>query len=61
MPEGKPTPAGSGHAAAGYEYPGDLARFVRDRWRYVPEVPGDVDLLPDAYRELSSNLAHDDA
>ena len=48
MPEGKPTPAGSGHAAAGYSYPGDLARFVRDRWRYVLESPGGVDLLPEA-------------
>jgi hypothetical protein len=26
-----PTPAGSGRAAPGYEYPRDLARFVRDR------------------------------
>jgi hypothetical protein len=46
MLEGKPTPAGSGHAAPGYSYPGDLARFVRDRWRDVPEPPGDVDPLP---------------
>jgi hypothetical protein len=28
--------------------PGDLARFVRDRWRDVPEPPGGVDPLPDA-------------
>src|ERR687894_2984550 len=48
MPEVKPTPAESGHAAAGYSYPGDLARFLRDRWRDVPESPGDVDPLPDA-------------
>jgi hypothetical protein len=49
MIEGKPTPTGSsGHAAAGYSYPGDLARFVRDRWRDVPEPPGCVDPLPDA-------------
>jgi hypothetical protein len=48
MLEGKPTPAGSGHAAPGYEYPGDLARFVRDRWRAVPEPPGGVDPLPEA-------------
>jgi hypothetical protein len=48
MPEGKPTLAGSGHAAAGYSYPGDLARFVRDRWRDVQELPGSVDPLPDA-------------
>jgi hypothetical protein len=48
MFEGKPTPAGSGHAAPGYEYPADLARFVRDRWRDVPEPPGGADTLPDA-------------
>jgi hypothetical protein len=51
MPEEKPTPAGSGRAPAGYSYPGDLARFVRDRWRDVPaalETPGGVDPLPDA-------------
>src|SRR5215208_2077964 len=48
MLEGKPTQAGSGHAAAGYSYPGDLARFVRDRWRDVPGPTGGVDPLPDA-------------
>jgi hypothetical protein len=48
MPEEKPTPAESGHAAAGYSYPGDLAWFVRDRWRDVSEPPGGVDPLPDA-------------
>ena len=48
MPEEKATPAGSGRATAGYKYPGDLARFVRDRWRDVPEPPGGVDPLPDA-------------
>ncbi len=48
MLEENPTPAGFGHAAAGYSYPGDLARFVRDRWRDVPERPGGVDTLPDA-------------
>src|SRR3712207_4271252 len=48
MLEGKPTPARFDHAAPGYSYPGDLARFVRDRWRDVPEPPGDVDPLPDA-------------
>jgi hypothetical protein len=47
MLEEKPSPAGSGRAA-GYSYPGDLARFVRDRWRDVPELPGGVDPLPDA-------------
>src|SRR5918912_3462618 len=48
MPEEKPTSAESGHAAPGYEYPADLARFVRDRWREVPESPGDFDPSPDA-------------
>jgi hypothetical protein len=48
MLESKPTPAGSGQAAAGYSYPGDLARFVRDRWRGMPEPPGGVAALPDA-------------
>jgi hypothetical protein len=48
MLEEKPTPAGSGRAAAGYSYPGDLARFVRDQWRDVPEPPGGADPLPDA-------------
>ena len=33
---------------AGYSYPGDLARFVRDRWRDAPEPPGGADPLPDA-------------
>jgi hypothetical protein len=51
MLEGRPTPAGSGHAAAGYSYPGDLARFVRDRWTDTPaalDAPGGADPLPDA-------------
>src|SRR5215203_5179958 len=48
MFEQKPTPAGSGHAGAGYSYPGDLAQFVRDRWRNVPELPGGADPLPKA-------------
>src|SRR5215217_3228280 len=48
MLEGKPTPAGSDHATAAYSYPGDLARFVRDRWRAVPDPPAGVDPLPDA-------------
>ncbi len=48
MLEGKPTLAGSGRAASSYSYPGDLARFVRDRWRGVPELTGGVDPLPDA-------------
>jgi hypothetical protein len=49
MLEGKSSPAGSGHAAPGYSYPEDLARFVRDRWRDVPQTPGGgVDPSPDA-------------
>src|SRR5215212_4879792 len=48
MLEGKPTQAGSDRTTSGYEYPGDLARFVRDRWRDVPEPPDGVDPLPDA-------------
>jgi hypothetical protein len=48
MPEEKPTPAESGPASPEYSYPGDLAWFVRDRWRDVPESPGDVDPWPDA-------------
>jgi hypothetical protein len=39
---------GSRQTAADYSYPGDLARFVRDRWRDVPEPPGGIGLLPDA-------------
>src|ERR687884_1612479 len=42
MLEGKPTPAGSGPAAFGYSYPGDLARFVRDRWSDMPEPSGSL-------------------
>ena len=57
MLEGKPTPAGYGHAAAGYSYPGDLARFVRDRWRDVPEPHGGVDPLPDA-AALTASLSY---
>jgi len=48
MVEGEPAPARSDHAASGYSYPGDLARFVRNRWRDVPKPPGAVDPLPDA-------------
>ena len=48
MFEGKLTPAGYGHATPGYEYPGDLARFVRDRWRDIPGPPGGADPSPDA-------------
>jgi hypothetical protein len=46
MLEGKPTPAGSGRASTGYRYPGDLARFVWDRWGNAPEFPGGVEPLP---------------
>jgi hypothetical protein len=46
--EGKPNPAGSGHAVLRYSYPRDLARFVRNRWRDVPGPLGGVDSLPDA-------------
>jgi hypothetical protein len=48
MLEGKSSPTGSGHAAPGYSYPRDLARFVRDRWRDAPEPPGRVDPLLDS-------------
>ncbi len=48
MPEEQPIAAGSGHMAAGYSYPEDLARLVQDRWRDVPETPGGADPLPDA-------------
>ena len=40
-------PAGSSHSAAGYSYPGDLARFVRNRWRDAPESPSGAGPLPD--------------
>ena len=48
MLKGEPTPVGSGHAAAGYEYPADLARFVRDRWTDAPESPGATEPSPGA-------------
>src|SRR5215207_6912856 len=48
MLEGKSSPAGSEHAAPAYSYPGDLARFVRDRWRDAAESFGGADPLPDA-------------
>ncbi|CAA9457501.1 MAG: hypothetical protein AVDCRST_MAG28-2719 [uncultured Rubrobacteraceae bacterium] len=47
MLDEKPTHTGPGHAAPEYSYPGDLARFVRDRWRDVPEPPGGGDPLLD--------------
>ena len=48
MLKGEPTPAGSGRASAGYSYPADLAKFVRDRWTDTPESPGATDPLPGA-------------
>jgi hypothetical protein len=36
MFEGESTKKGPDHAAAGYSYPGDLARFVLDRWGGAP-------------------------
>jgi hypothetical protein len=51
MLEKEPTSARFGYAAAGYSYPRDLARFVRDRWEDaspVLETPGGIDPLPDA-------------
>src|SRR5918994_355235 len=49
MLEGKSSPAGSGHRAAGDSYPGDLALFVPDRWRDVPDPTSDgADPLPEA-------------
>ncbi len=51
MLEKEPTSARFGYAAAGYSYPGDLARFVRDRWENaspVLETPGGIGPLPDA-------------
>ena len=43
----QPAAAGSGHSAAGYSYPRDLARFVRARWRDARESPSDADPLPE--------------
>ena len=48
MLEENPTPAEPGRVTPEYSYPGDLARFVRDRWRAVPEPLGGADPLPDA-------------
>jgi hypothetical protein len=48
MLEEEPTHTGPGHTVAGYSYPGDLARLVRDRWRDASGPPGGVDPLPDA-------------
>lgn len=48
MTEGNPNPAGSGPADTGYSYPADLARFVRDQWRDVPDPSIDTAPLPGA-------------
>ncbi len=47
MIEADPNSFESDPAAAGYSYPGDLARFVRDRWGEVPGPAGDLDPSPD--------------
>jgi hypothetical protein len=47
MSEQRSTRADVGHRSAGHSYPADLARFVRDRWRDVPNVRGS-DPLPEA-------------
>jgi hypothetical protein len=44
--EETPTPAEPGRVTTESSYPGDLARFVRHRWKDVS--PGGVDPLPDA-------------
>ena len=48
MIEAEPNPAGPDHAAAGYSYPGDLARFVRDRWEDAPGPTVGADAFPNA-------------
>jgi hypothetical protein len=48
MLEGKPTSPGYGHTAAGYSYPGYLARFAQERWRDVPGPTGAVGQRVDA-------------
>lgn len=48
MPEEETTPAGSSPSVAASSYPGDLVRFVRERWEDASDVRSDVDLLPDA-------------
>jgi hypothetical protein len=47
MRDGDAIPAGAGDGAA-YSYPGDLARFVRDRWSRVPDHSGVNLPSPDA-------------
>ena len=46
MLEGGSTAASSGRATAKYSYPGDLARFVRDRWGDVQGPAGGEDRVP---------------
>ena len=46
MLEEEPIPAEPGREAAGYEYPADLARLVRDRWTDAPGPQG-VEPPPD--------------
>jgi len=48
MPKEQSTAADPGHRAAEYSYPVDLARFVRDRWSHLQDVPGIGEPLPDA-------------
>jgi hypothetical protein len=48
MLEENPTPAEPGRVTPEYSYPGDLARFVQDRWRDAPESSGSGDPSPDA-------------
>jgi hypothetical protein len=48
MLEENPSLAGPGRMTPEYSYPGDLARFVRARWRAVPEPLDGADPLPDA-------------
>src|SRR3712207_138679 len=47
MLEGGSTAASSGRAATGYSYPGDLARFVRERWGDVQEPARGEEPVPD--------------
>jgi hypothetical protein len=47
MVEQASTSGGSARAAPGYSYPGDLARFVRNRWGDLPGPTGGVAPPPD--------------
>ncbi len=46
MLEGEPKP--SGLASPGYSYPGELARFVRNRWDDAPGPTDGAGPTPDA-------------